>query len=206
MQNTIVKEFENNPQVFAAVFQQGGQNGETREWLEVFWSNYFLRGGVIWDETGTTGGQVYGQPSTHLPFGRGFIIDQEGRVSLPYFGHQPQMAIDEIYELLGTSGMSPAESVTVVHRAPRFLTDTAFLTGEHRFLFELARPERVTLAIYDVLGRELATLLDAHESAGRHAVRWSGLTSQSAGVPGGVYYAFLRSPSGAASQKLLRLR
>jgi hypothetical protein len=39
MQNTIVKEFEGNPGVVAAVFDQGGQNGETRDWLETFWDS-----------------------------------------------------------------------------------------------------------------------------------------------------------------------
>ena len=80
MQNTIIKEFTGHPDVVVAAFQQGGANGETRAWLEVFWRNYFLRDMLIWDETGTVGGQAYAQPNTGLPFGRGFIIDQDGRV------------------------------------------------------------------------------------------------------------------------------
>ena len=43
--------------------------------------------------------EFYGQPSIGLPFGRGFIIDQDGRVDRPYFGHQPQAAIARLIEL-----------------------------------------------------------------------------------------------------------
>lgn len=100
MQNTIVKEFEGHPEVVTAIYNQGGSHEETRDWLEIFWENYYLRGRVLWDETGLTA-MHYQQPQTGLPFGRGFIIDQTGHVALPYFGHQPDMAIAKIYELLG---------------------------------------------------------------------------------------------------------
>jgi len=51
------------------------------------------------DQMGLTA-MHYEQPQTGLPFGRGFIIDQTGHVALPYFGHQPDMVIAKIYELL----------------------------------------------------------------------------------------------------------
>ena len=103
MQNTIIREFENHPQVVVLPLQEGGRMGETREWLEVFWRNYSLRGPLLWDEFGTVS-QQYEQPHTHLPFGRGFIIDQQGNVALPFFGHMPQMVIERIYELLESKG------------------------------------------------------------------------------------------------------
>ena len=101
MQNTIVKEFEGNPDVVTLVWDEGGKFGETRQWLETFWSNYDLRGSVLFDATGQVSRTHYGQPATGLPFGRGFIIDREGKIALPYFGHRPAMAIREIYRLLG---------------------------------------------------------------------------------------------------------
>jgi hypothetical protein len=100
MQNTIVKEFEGNPDVVAVVFNQGGDAGETREWLEIFWNNYYLRGSVLWDENGYAAGN-YTMPNTGNPFGRGFIIDQDGLVSLPYFGREGMTVIRHIYQLLG---------------------------------------------------------------------------------------------------------
>jgi hypothetical protein len=102
MQNTIIKEFAHTKSlVKAVIYNQGGQFGETKQWLKTFWDNYYLRGSVLFDETGQTAMKYYRQPSTGLPFGRGFIIDPQGNVALPYFGHQPEMVIEKIYELLG---------------------------------------------------------------------------------------------------------
>lgn len=104
MQNTIVKEFENDPEVVTFVYDEGGRNGETREWLETMWSNYFLRGEVVFDETGEISRNLFGQPATGLPFARGFIIDRDGTLAVPYFGHEPQFVISTINALLGRNG------------------------------------------------------------------------------------------------------
>lgn len=101
MQNTIVKEYDGDPEVVTFILDEGGRFGETGEWLETVWSNYFLRGEVVFDETGETGRRYFGQPATGLPFGRGFIVDRDGTVAIPYFGHDPRMAIDAIDILLG---------------------------------------------------------------------------------------------------------
>ncbi|MHC5112046.1 MAG: hypothetical protein ACYTHJ_19455 [Planctomycetota bacterium] len=101
MQNTIIREFENNPDVVVAVYNDGGTLGESRAWLETWWSNYYLRGSVIVDETGEVSDSSYLQPYTWLPFGRGFLIDADQNVVLPLFGYNPERVIDEIYQLLG---------------------------------------------------------------------------------------------------------
>lgn len=100
MQNTIVKEFEENPSVVTAVFQEGGRQNETYDWARTFWSNYYLRGTVIWDQSGSVGQTNYQHPRTGLPFGRGFIIDQNGDLALPTFGHNPKSVTRTIYSLL----------------------------------------------------------------------------------------------------------
>ena len=101
MQNTIIKEFaDRKADVTTVIWNEGGKFGENREWLETVWSNLYLRGTVLCDETGEVSQQSYGQPYTGLPFGRGFLIDPEGRVVLPHFGHQPAMVIDRIREVL----------------------------------------------------------------------------------------------------------
>jgi len=100
MQNTIVKEFADDPRVVALVLDQGGEHGETLDWMRTWWDNVYLRGGVLWDADGAVG-RLYAQPATGLPFGRGFIIDQHGVVDTPYFGHDPALVIARIRQLLG---------------------------------------------------------------------------------------------------------
>jgi hypothetical protein len=94
-QNTIIKEFQNNPKVVAAVLQEG----ETAAWVNAFWTNHFLRDTVLWDAN-KQHTPNYKQPATGIPMGRGFIIDQEGKVAVPYFGYEPRETIRKIYDLI----------------------------------------------------------------------------------------------------------
>lgn len=114
MQNTILREFKDHPQVTLVTYNEGGRNNETPEWLKIFWSQQFLNSPVLYDETGATSQDLYGQQDTNLPFGRGFIIDQNGICHLPYFGYQPSRVIDEIYSLIG-SNPDPTVSVWIPH-------------------------------------------------------------------------------------------
>ncbi|MCX6144138.1 MAG: T9SS type A sorting domain-containing protein [Ignavibacteriales bacterium] len=49
--------------------------------------------------------------------------------------------------------------------------------------FSLPRPSRVTLTMFDVLGREIVTLASGERGTGTHRVEWN-----SAGNPSGVYF------------------
>lgn len=101
MQNTVVKAFENDPRVVVAVYCEAGKNGEDREWMETFWSHFYLRGSVIFDADGAHSKDNFDQPDTGLPFGRNFVIDQNGNVAAPFFGYDPARVINTINSLLG---------------------------------------------------------------------------------------------------------
>jgi predicted esterase len=60
--------------------------------------------------------------------------------------------------------------------------------------FELPEAGAVTLKVYDVLGRDVATLVDGVLAAGRHTSDWN-----AAGVPSGVYFYRLSASSGAST-------
>jgi hypothetical protein len=194
MQNTIVKEFEDNPNVVTAVFEQGGSHGETGDWVQIYWNNYYLRGGLLWDATGAVAGNIYGQPNTHLPFGRGFIIDQDGFVALPYFGHQPQMAIAKIYELLGgTDAVVPAPAARLSAWPNPF---------NPKVTIEYALPDHVDskLAIHDLKGRRLRSFT----LRGSGSLIWDGRDSKGREVPSGVYFARLGETAQPLKLVLLR--
>ena len=113
MQNSIIKEFENNPNVVAVIYNEGGTFNESLDWTKTLWDNYYLRGGILWDRTGDNSKDNYDQPDTGLPFGRAFIIDQQGNVARPYFGHNPDLAIETIFGLLeNTADLSIAKEAT----------------------------------------------------------------------------------------------
>jgi hypothetical protein len=62
------------------------------------------------------------------------------------------------------------------------------------FEFRIANRELVRLKIFDVLGREVATLVDDVRPAGVHSVRWDASV-----LPSGVYYYQLQSGDASAS-------
>jgi hypothetical protein len=54
------------------------------------------------------------------------------------------------------------------------------------------------LAIYDVAGRHLATLLDGMQPAGSTPLVWTRRSAAGAAVPAGVYFARLETPASPA--------
>jgi hypothetical protein len=56
-------------------------------------------------------------------------------------------------------------------------------------VFTVPAPGHVTLAIYDVLGREIVTLLDDWRNEGSHSLVWDGRDSHGVPAAGGVYFS-----------------
>jgi hypothetical protein len=72
-----------------------------------------------------------------------------------------------------------------------------------RIGFSLSKPADVTLGIYDVLGREVATLVREKMGAGRHSVVWTGVDHTGGRVASGVYWCLLESGDRAISRKMV---
>jgi hypothetical protein len=53
--------------------------------------------------------------------------------------------------------------------------------------FEISSPAFVTLIVYDLLGREIQSLVSGQMSAGAHMVRWNGANENGEPVPSGMY-------------------
>jgi hypothetical protein len=67
--------------------------------------------------------------------------------------------------------------------------------------YSLPGSSRVILRIYDVLGREVRTLVDEKQNAGNHSI-----TFQAANLPSGVYFYRLQAGAYSETKKLLLLR
>ncbi len=71
--------------------------------------------------------------------------------------------------------------------------------------FALGRPAPVTLHIYDVLGREVASLAEAQwKPEGPHAVRWDGRDAAGRAVVPGAYYYVLDAGNRRAVKGMIR--
>jgi len=69
-------------------------------------------------------------------------------------------------------------------------------------------PERcgVTLRVYGVDGREIATLVDEERDAGAHKVLWSGIDDNGADAASGVYFYVLSAGGLRLTQKMVLMR
>lgn len=65
----------------------------------------------------------------------------------------------------------------------------------------LPRREHVTIQIFDMLGRTIATLVDGPIEPGDHMVSWN-----ATGFPSGVYFCRLRTDTHQMNRKLLLVR
>ena len=70
--------------------------------------------------------------------------------------------------------------------------------------YELPQAERVSLAVYNVLGQRVATLLDGQrQPAGAHTLRWDGAGESGQRLASGVYIYQLRAGDAVASKRLV---
>jgi hypothetical protein len=60
--------------------------------------------------------------------------------------------------------------------------------------YELSQPVEVKLEIFDVLGRQVRTLVNQRQQAGKHSVAWNGRDEHGRLVARGVYIYRLRTP------------
>ncbi len=73
-------------------------------------------------------------------------------------------------------------------------------------VFQILRSERVELAVYDLQGRKIRTLLQKRLSAGRHVVKWDGTDKNRHAVASGCYFAVLKTKNARRVHKMILLR
>ena len=72
--------------------------------------------------------------------------------------------------------------------------------------FGLPRVQRVTLTIYDVLGRPVQTLAEEPLEPGSYTVTWNGRDAAGRPAASGVYFARLRAGESVLAQRLTLVR
>lgn len=72
--------------------------------------------------------------------------------------------------------------------------------------FQISLPEPVTLSVYDMQGRRVATLVQGLVPPGRHAIRWCGQADDGLPLADGVYLVRLRQGTHQAVRTITLLR
>lgn len=67
--------------------------------------------------------------------------------------------------------------------------------------FSMPTTGRISLVVYDILGRKVLTLFDEYKARGWHSASWKAV-----GVPSGTYILVGRSASGTQSRRLTLIK
>jgi hypothetical protein len=98
----------------------------------------------------------------------------------------------------------PSRKAAIVLGAPR---PNPIRSGEGTLIsFDLARPMRASLTIYDVAGRQIRLLEDRHLAAGAHRSWWDGRGDRGEVVAAGIYFCRLESGAGTEARRIVRLQ
>jgi hypothetical protein len=127
--------------------------------------------------------------------------DQEFVFRIPFNPADVQLDPDKwiLREILPADGQIPGGYVLQQNYPNPFNAGTAIT-------FALPRRSEVTLAVYDVLGREVVQLSRERWEAGPHTLRWSGDDASGRPVASGVYIYRLTAGDFTAARSMVLLR
>jgi len=72
-----------------------------------------------------------------------------------------------------------------------------------QFHYDLPKSGNIHLAIYDVLGKEVYTVLNDYQRAGKHNVLWTGINNKGLQVQSGIYFYRLTTDSEITTKKMV---
>ena len=72
-----------------------------------------------------------------------------------------------------------------------------------QFHYDLPKSGNIHLAIYDVLGKEVYTVLNDYQRAGMHNVLWTGINNKGLQVQSGIYFYRLTTDSEITTKKMV---
>jgi flagellar hook assembly protein FlgD len=77
--------------------------------------------------------------------------------------------------------------------------------GAATVTYALPKPADVDLALVDVQGRRVATLIHGKQPAGRHIVSWDERQNEGRAVPAGIYFVQLRAGAETRTERVTLL-
>ena len=72
--------------------------------------------------------------------------------------------------------------------------------------FTMPQSDRVSIKVYDIQGRLVATLLDEYREKGAHTIRWNGKTNNGQQAASGTYFYQVRFKDQVITRKMLLLK
>ena len=144
-----------------------------------------------------------------------FSLEGSGELSeealqLGYGGKKSLWGSDTAEPIVGYTLVDPLTLVTPgVEREPAFQMLQNYpnpFNATTMVQYRLQQPGKVQLAVYNLLGQQVAQLEAGLEQAGLHRVKWDGCDTQGLPLAGGVYLLCLQSQNENRMTKMVILR
>jgi hypothetical protein len=114
----------------------------------------------------------------------------------------PRTAPDGFYSFQ----VDPTSSIPASPEAPALLAAPSPFGHGTEITYSMPSRGHVTLAVYDVAGRLVATLVDGAAEAGPHRARWGGVMDSGERAPSGVYFVRLETARSTTLRKIALVR
>ena len=72
--------------------------------------------------------------------------------------------------------------------------------------YQIPTDQRVRLSVYNILGQQVASLVNKEQFAGKYTVRWNGVTDQFTNVSSGTYFYVLETTNFRKVRKMALLK
>ena len=72
--------------------------------------------------------------------------------------------------------------------------------------YDLPKASNVRMSIYNVLGQEVTTLMDAFQEAGSHSIVWNGTNNNGTAVASGMYFYRIEAGEFSKTMKMMMLK
>ncbi|UCF70758.1 MAG: T9SS type A sorting domain-containing protein, partial [candidate division WOR-3 bacterium] len=79
-------------------------------------------------------------------------------------------------------------------------------TSAVTFQYYLAETQNATLAIYNILGQEVRTIVDEKQTPGQKMVHWDGCDSRGRILSSGIYFGYLTVGTRVQTRKVILLK
>lgn len=122
-----------------------------------------------------------------------YISPQSTPYTQRYERHKEEMMakIEELINLTGVASRdNTPESFKLFQNSPNPFSETTKLSFE---LGADTQNQPIKLTVYDILGREVRTVISGRLSSGSHTINWDGRNARGQRVPAGVYFYVLQS-------------
>ncbi len=202
---------ENSTPIAAIQFTLNGTGGVTIESLRAGdrMNTWDLRSNAINDSTVIA--VLMRRGNGNLPRGERVIVEADIRTSRTSFGHSvffsnavassPQAtALDlALQNLDWTSDAGEAQFVLGQNYPNPFNPSTTIP-------YTLLRSASVSLTVYDITGRQIATLSEGTQPAGTHAITWNSSDASGTPLPSGIYFVKLQVGDRTEVRKMILTR